>query len=496
MSLLGLFFIVFVVALPAVGFLYAIRLLSWPTHPPEPLERSRTRALAALTANHRDGVGFTPTRDPRWVGLLDDTALFPRTRMARYFCAAHAGRTVLLRAQPELVDRDGALVGSLVGRDDIQVERVLATWTLLVDAPVPPDVQLLCVLAPDEDVLGDAALAAGLIHGSLLALVGPGDQLVITEGHVGYASPFAFGDRISRQLVHELRNLAKRLDDANRDGKIDVVSLLVDLIEKDPFAEARSRAVQALLQHFPGDPRAASARARALTDTHPAVRFACARHLGAGGLDVTEEVVFDHHAAEGLRQRALRHLIREAARSRTLSVLERILHTPEEGLRKIAIRHLGALEHQPALDWFGRMPVPSSPELGLELVLAIRAIRSPRGEDLLRPHMLWNDPGVQVAAIEALGALGTQRALPPLAHFVRHAPHREVRRAAAAAVRDIRARHRGAGAGALSMANQSVRGEVSLTGSLRGTLSENRAWRRRPSRRRIAVVRHHGRDPA
>ena len=482
MSLLGLFFVVFVVALPAMGVLSAVRLLSWPSRDPQRMRRSRARALAARSSVPRDSVGFQATRDLRWIGLLDETALFPRARMARYFAAEHKAHTILLRAQPELVNRDGALVGSLVGRDDAQVERVVATWTLLVDAPVPPDLQLLCVLAPTEDVLGDSALAAGLIHGSLLALVGPGDQLVITEGHMGYASPFAFSDRLCRHLVHELLHVASRLESAIQGDGLDVPWLLTDLIDNDPSAEARARAVQALLQYFPEDPRSATARERALRDSSPAVRFACARHLGKEGFDVTEAIVFDNTAAEGLRQRALRHLIRETPRDRMLDLLQRVLLTPEDRIRQIAIRHLGTLEYKPALEWFETMPVISSPELGLELVHALRSIGCARGEDLLRPHLLWKDSTVQIAALEAFGAIGTRRALPPLFHFARHAGNREIRRAAAAAIREIRERHRGAGVGALSMAHHERGGEVSLAPAQHGTLSEHRSWRRRTHR--------------
>ncbi|MEO1336144.1 MAG: HEAT repeat domain-containing protein, partial [Myxococcota bacterium] len=228
-------------------------------------------------------------------------------------------------------------------------------------------------------------------------------------------------------------------------------------------ASVRAQSADMLLCKFPD--AAESAFETALRDHAPAVRFAAARHLSEeDGFVYVLDVLNDTSASDGLRERALRYMIRHFPKHKVLPVLQELVLHGQGSLRNIGIRHLGELKHPPAVDWFSRIINTSDTRTLIDIATSLADIGQPDAEPILVKLLLDPSVDVQLAAVDALGSVGhltsVQRLLPLAKSRLTDA---RLQLAASTAVRMIQSRSSGTGSGALSMVEDSPAGRISMT---------------------------------
>lgn len=414
--------------------------------------------------------GLLPDRTGPVRQLLAQTPFYPRAWDARELAGQRDGFPVYLRAQAHAVNAVGA--SALLPwnhKERRQSEPVLAAW-LVVDARgrLPESLQLQVYFGVDETILGDEALAVGLLDSGLRQVLRSGDQLSIAQGLVGLDSAFAFRDGVAEPLLAALVRMTRRLVDAVLLNPNRVVPyLLLSLVREDAEPAVRARAVELLLERHLGSEEAAEASRLALDDESPLVRFAAARHAGDAGFAEAEKIVRGEHAS-GLRQRALRFLLRRFEKDKVLPVLRQVLAEGPDHLRQIAARYLGAERIKDAVPWLTSLEVQDS-DTAVELALALRDIGDPSAEDALIALLQHKLAPVRAAAADALGVVGGIRAVPKL-RALRATLSEELQIAADTAVELIQARAGEGRAGGLSLIADGP-GELSLAEDNQGNLS-------------------------
>ncbi len=401
--------------------------------------------------------------------LLDSTALSKRRLGARYLRASLAEHTIHLRTQTCAVNPMGQPVSVPLNREQrSQCEYASCTWMLLsLPELLPPSLQLHVQWMPDENVLGSEALAAGLLDHELQSVLRVGDQFIISDGQIGIDSPFGAKEGRIPAMIAALSRTADRLAYAIKQGQLDVGMLLIQTATADPggLPEPRAKAVDLLLSKFYDHPGAEEVRASARRDPSPDVRFAAARHLGEPGYGMVEEIVFNPEAREGLRQHALRYLIRNLPADTRIHILEVLLQNGPERLRQIAIRQVARRQHRAALPLLVAAASSSDLQTRVDIAEALGQLEAPEGEAVLVDFLQSQELPLRVCAAEALGRAGTLTAIQPLHRAAETNPPNELRVAALSAVHSIQSRSGPTATGALSLAEEPQVGGLSLPAS-------------------------------
>lgn len=417
--------------------------------------------------------GLAQARDPEVRAVLDEaTATLPGA-FTKDFVNQGGDRPVYVRTVARVVDPSGAHVGIPYTLEEHAQTRSVVVVFVVIDLreSLSPKVLAHVEAGREERAFGDEGLIAGLLNGELRTRLGKGDRLSVTEGFVVLESPFLLAERAPGPAITAVAALAARLeariDPATRRPRVD--GLLAENLESDPDVAVRAEAADMLLREHPE--RADWAAARALSDEAPEVRFAAARHLGEEGFQILLQIVFDDrdaeadHASDGLRQRALRFMVREFPFHRMEPHVERVLLDGPDGLRQIGLRKLGELRHVEGLPWIeaglARATDPETVAAGCE---AVARIGSQAGEGGLVALLDRPEPVIQRAAVEALAQVGTVGCVAALTKLVESAADREVRLSAATAIPIVQTRGAPEVLGALSLVDEE-RGQLALASS-------------------------------
>jgi HEAT repeat protein len=437
-------------------------------------QRSGRRLLESSAGRLR------PTSSPEVKRLFDTTAFTRPTLGTRDHEGEIEGLRVLMRTQPRTVDINGSIAGFPWSRQDQVNALEVIGCAIVIDLRerIPREINLHVQFGSEETSFGSERTIAAILDGKLRAAARRGDQLGVGDGLLMFDSPFAIRDGCLDSLIAALVRAGTRLVQATWNGTLDEGRLLLENLEHDGDVSVRSRSTDVLLSEMPQHRQATLAIA--LKDASPEVRFAAARHLKSGSFEIIQRVIRDPIASDGLSERALRHMIRRFKPERTVPVLRQVLEEGDRHLVRIAVRHLGELRHQPAVSWMDDLAqnlIDPTGEIAAAIAQALGSLGSEDGEPtlLLLLDQSWGeaDVDVKVAVADALGNVGTRRAVEKLLVLSKTARFdKRLRRAAEAAVQAIRSRLGPYGTGALSLVEMdSERGALSIDGSGPGALS-------------------------
>jgi hypothetical protein len=412
-------------------------------------QRSGRRLLQATAGQ------LTATHSSEAKKLLDATAFTRPTLGARDHEGIVDGLRVLTRTQPRTVDRQGAITGFPWTRQDQVSAQEVIGCSIVIDLRdrIPRELALHVQFGAEETSFGSEAAIASLLDGRLRASVRSGDQLALSDGLLMFDSPFAIRDGALYPLVEALVRAGSRLASATEFGVLHEARLLLENLEHDPDVSVRGRSTDVLLTSFP-DHRQATLTL-ALGDRSPEVRFAAARHLKAGSFEIIQRVISDPLSSDGLTERALRHMIRRFKPERTVPMLRDVLLEGHRHLVRIAVRHLGELRYRPAVAWLDELAndlIDPTGEIAVAIAQALGNLGYPEGEDTLLMLFEWEDLDVKLGAAEALGNVGTRRAVEKLLPAAKaNRLDRQLKIAAFTAIQAIRARLGPLGTGSLSL---------------------------------------------
>lgn len=220
---------------------------------------------------------------------------------------------------------------------------------------------------------------------------------------------------------------------------LDVERRLVQNATRDPEAGVRLKNLLLLAREFPEDPETREVLRAACSDPNPEVRLRAGRTLGAEGLPVllklTEDLEDDAVSAE-----AFSFLEREISFERTKYTLLRALDKSCPQTARACLEALGRGGDDSAAN------------------LLVEVIGSVRGD-------------LRVAAVKALGRVGSTAAVLPLKELAERIPgDPELSQAVRQAIAQIQSRLPGASPGQLSLAGAEA-GQLSLTQAEAGQLS-------------------------
>ncbi len=372
-----------------------------------------------------------------------------------------------VRTQVRAVDESGAGVGIPYTLEEIsRTHSVVAMWIIIpLRGLIPPGLTFHLEASFEERALGDERLIAALMNGRTRNLMGHGDRLYLSDECLTLEAPFLLRERQPMPVIEGLLEVAHRLSRVATSAHTppDVASLLIENLSDDQSELVRAKAADLLLSRYKDHRSAASV---ALKDPAPAVRFAAARHMSEEGFPIIEAIIFEPTGgdlnSEGLRQRALRFMIREYTTERILPILERVIREGSDGLRQISIRHVGKLRHQPAIAWLTPLPRSRDTETITAGCEALAQIPNPSAEALLIELLNRPEPSIIRAAIDAIAQIGTMSSSSALSHLASHGSTRIIRTAAATTLQLVRTRDLPEGAGQLSLIDGHGSGALSI----------------------------------
>ncbi len=372
------------------------------------------------------------------------------------FSTVLEGLEVQMRVERRHVDTQGR---PIVHFSHQEAEAVLPvsylTFAVGLPEDVPTELSLLLYFGLEAAELGPEALAAGLVNGQINHLFTDGDSLDLRDGVLVVHSAFAVRDQRNAAMVEEIVRTALRLGQHSSSGKIDYAQLLKENLEQDEDARVRARTAEVLIRNFPE--LSDWAAATALGDGHAEVRFTAARLLGPEGYSLAEQIAYPPQDQElegidsGLRQRALRYLVRELEQEELLVLLKKCLDDGPEVLRQIALRKLAVLRHGPSVRWMEALLPVRDVNRAVAGCEALEALADPAGEGILLQMLEYPDEELQKSAVDALAQLGTYGALPRLREISKRAQDRGLRLAASTVVLMIQSRGIQQHAGALAV---------------------------------------------
>jgi len=223
----------------------------------------------------------------------------------------------------------------------------------------------------------------------------------------------------------------------------------------------RVRNLELLQERFRESPITERTSRSALADSSPEMRFQGAAFLGE--FDAMAELATLGTAAEDLRLRAIAHLVSKAPAARAVQALEKLLSPWASPVQRAAIEGLGRLRHQAAIPSLAALLNTEDKDTAVEIARALEQIGDPSAEPALLSLLDREDDALKLAAARALRRVGTVSAVEPLLPYARRLLDSDLRRAARETVAQIQARLGDVDAGRLAVVEVSeAEGAVSL----------------------------------
>ncbi len=260
--------------------------------------------------------------------------------------------------------------------------------------------------------------------GELRALVPPGQRASLSDSVEGAVPLLA---QVARRLAAPLDEFAE----------------LAKSARQDPVAGVRVLCLRTLVREFPQQASVGALMRSAVEDSDPEVRLEAATALGVEGVAVLNALVADASVEDDLAARAAASLGPQMDAGVARATLRRE-KAASGARRRPAVARACA-------DALGHRGDPQDEPLLLALVLEER------------------DEGLRVAAVRALGQLGSAQAVPALADLA-DSGSADLRRAGREAIATIQSRLHGATPGQLSL-DAGGAGQVALADDAAGRLS-------------------------
>lgn len=312
------------------------------------------------------------------------------------------------------------------------------------------------------------AVLDGETRSHLLRLGGLG-RLALGRGELSLEIP---QDDSLASFVRASSALGLALDVARRLCRPgSTVARLAERARADPSPLVRVRSLLVLMREFGEDPAAREAVVSACSDPSPEVRLRAASARGGQGVPTLVALAEDTAAGDAYAAAAVSALGRLLTLERTTALLERSLRERRTETARACVDNLGA-HGAPAVGPLARVLALRLDGLAEGAARALGATGSASAEPALLAALADPRGHARVAAVEALGRIGTAAAVLPLkeamsrAGFGERALARELRQAVAR----IQSRLPGASPGQLSLATGET-GQLSLAEAEIGRLS-------------------------
>ncbi|MFC2171231.1 HEAT repeat domain-containing protein [Acidobacteriota bacterium] len=262
--------------------------------------------------------------------------------------------------------------------------------------------------------------------------------------------------------VRSVVELGKRLSTESDEA---ILERLCNNAENDPLDSVRLRNLLLLQETYPKTPFAISASRAALEAQSPNLQLAGALFLGEEGSVTLRRIAYSEDADQDLRVRALKHHYGTLPPAQQdVSELEALLSSSSLLVRRIAIELMGSLGHRPVLERIDMLLDDADVKTAEVIAIAIREIGDPAAEPTLLRMLGRDETRVKEAAANALGTVGTVRAVEPLLELTTGvARSGSLKRASREAISRIQHRLGDAEAGRLSLAAaDDIGGELSM----------------------------------
>lgn len=240
------------------------------------------------------------------------------------------------------------------------------------------------------------------------------------------------------------------------------------LTDRSPIM--RLRALDLLTSRFAAAPETRRIAGAALADADPPVRLRAALFLGPEGHDELAALAANESLAPEVRAEAIRGAA-QLPRDRAAPIIRDALTDRRELVRMSAILTAGRLKLASCNSRFAGIVRRAPPAQQMAIVEAAAATEHESAEAPLLAALEDGTPEAKLAAVRALGPIGTVRSIEPLLEL-RGLPllSGEMGPLATAAIAAIQSRLAGAGAGQLALSDSSG-GEISFPGAESGSLS-------------------------
>jgi hypothetical protein len=346
-------------------------------------------------------LGFPPVSGPRLRGQLNGLDVFVETVLA----SGRSWNTVIRIGPVRAIPLDFQL------RDERLPARGLSWWN---QEPVATgDLAFDARFVVQGDPLETMALLDGRCRAQLLEISG---MLVITvqDGRLQGTFPERTEDAaILETLILSLVGIAQSLSLE----RSEIPRRLLQVVREDPAGEVRRRTLEMLIAHCKDRKEAALAVEAARLDADPRVRVVAALRDGLDGVDALESIARDRDAPGFARAEALRALLQRATAERSVVTLEACLkRSVADDVLHAAIDGLGSLRHAPSAERLvGILRRTSDPETEERVLYALGRIGGGVAEQGILAHLeRVEELDRLLPAIEALGRIGTARAVEPL----------------------------------------------------------------------------------
>jgi HEAT repeat protein len=208
-----------------------------------------------------------------------------------------------------------------------------------------------------------------------------------------------------------------------------------------------------LLEQFPETTEAREASREDLKDPSPWVRLAAARFLKDEGLEVLKHLALDRAVPESAAAEAVALFAARCPAEQAGPLLLTALKTHSGEVRRQAVEELGRIHYGPARGPLIVLLEHADPRTGAAAAAALAALGDVTAEPALLKAVESDSRELRLAAVRALGTVGSAVSVEPLLAFL--AGRRldtETRQRIREAVGAIQSRLAGAGAGQLSLA--------------------------------------------
>ena len=275
--------------------------------------------------------------------------------------------------------------------------------------------------------------------------------------------------RVLPEALRALVGLGQRL--ARPD---DLAARIADNTRQEPLPAVRLANVQALAREFPGHPKTRETLLASLRDESQAVRLQAAVALGPDGRETLVDLATRNDSRDEIASRAILALGADFPPAQALARLQHALRAERPAVTRACIEIIGRTGGPAGVDALSGVLASASVELAVAAARALGTApcASASAERALIEALGHESSDVQVAAADALGAIGTPMAVVPLRNCGGGRLFSgDASRATRQAIAAIQARATGASPGQLSLAAGEA-GQVSLVeDDLRGRVS-------------------------